>query len=146
MALTDTSLLMSASWQQATNQVGLKLQNNLGLPRLELRLFLIHLFLEDHIQNRERLGLAAGWQPTSLKRTEVLCQVDNLHVLRNIVLLQERFALAMTEAEEDDIHLVERHLGGKLQVGLAIQSLVNLSHQVAGVTLAVGEYNLCLRI
>ena len=79
-------------------------------------------------------------------KTEVLCQVDNLHVLRNIVLLQERLALAMTEAEEDDIHLVERHLGGKLQVGLAIQSLVNLSHQVAGITLAVGEYNLCLRM
>ena len=79
-------------------------------------------------------------------KTEVLCQVDNLHVLRNIVLLQERLALAVTEAEEDDIHLVERHLGGKLQISLAIQSLVNLSHQVAGVTLAVGEYNLCLRM
>jgi len=52
----------------------------------------------------------------------------------------------MTEAEEDNIHLVERHLGGKLQVCFAIQSLVNLSHQVAGVTLAVGEYNLCLRM
>ena len=72
-------------------------------------------------------------------KTEVLCQVDNLHVLRNIVLLQERFALAMTEAEEDNIYLVERHLGGKLQVGLAIQSLVNFSHQVACITLAVGE-------
>ena len=79
-------------------------------------------------------------------KTEVLCQVDNLHVLWNIVLLKERLALAVTEAEEDDIHLVERHLGGKLQVGLAIQSLVNLSRQVAGVTLAVGEYNLCLRM
>ena len=41
------------------------------------------------------------------------------------------------------IHLVERHLGGKLQISLAIQSLVNLSHQVAGVALAIGEYNLC---
>ena len=41
--------------EMLTNQL-----NNLGLPRAELRLFLIHLFLEDHIQNRERLGLAAG--------------------------------------------------------------------------------------
>jgi len=60
------------------------------------------------------------------------------------VLLQERLALAVTKAEEDDIHLVERHLGGKLQVSLAIQSLVNLSHQVAGITLAVGENDFCL--
>ena len=59
-------------------------------------------------------------------KTEVLCQVDNLHVLRNIVFLQERLALAVTEAEEDDIHLVERHLGGKLQISLAIQSLVQV--------------------
>ena len=66
---------------------------------------------------------------------EVLRQVDNLHVLRNGVLLEECLALAMTEAEEYDVDLVERHLVSKLQIGLADEAFVYVGNQIAGVAL-----------
>ena len=66
---------------------------------------------------------------------EVLRQVDNLHVLRDGVLLQELLALAVAEAEEDYIHLLEGHLVGKREVRLANESLMHVAHQIAGVTL-----------
>ena len=57
---------------------------------------------------------------------EVLCQVDNLDVLRNSVLLQEGLALAVAEAEEDDIDLIEWHLVGELQFSLADEAFVHV--------------------
>ena len=66
---------------------------------------------------------------------EVLCEVDNLHSLRNRVLLQEGLALAVAEAEEHDIDILEGHRVGKLQVGLAVESFVNLCHGIARIAL-----------
>ena len=50
--------------------------------------------------------------------TEVLSQVNDFDVGRNGVLLQERLALPMSEAEENNIDLVEGHLIRKLQIGI----------------------------
>ena len=66
---------------------------------------------------------------------KVLSQIDNLDILGDGVLLEELLALAMAEAEVDDIHLVERHLIGKLQISLANQSFVDIADKVACVTL-----------
>ena len=72
-------------------------------------------------------------------QAKVLCKVDNLHVLRNRMFLQERLALAMTETEEHNIHIIEGHLRRKAQVGVAIQSLVHIGDEVAGIALAVNK-------
>ena len=66
---------------------------------------------------------------------EVLCQVDDLNVGRDGVLLKERLALAMAEAEEYHVDLVERHLVSKLQVGLADEAFVYVRNQIACVAL-----------
>ena len=75
---------------------------------------------------------------------EVLRKVDYLHMGRYLVLLEERLALAMAEAEEHYIDLVERHIGTELQVGFAIQTLVHVGYKIAGIALAVGKYYLRL--
>ena len=72
-------------------------------------------------------------------KSEVLCKVDYLHVLWNLMFLQERLALAMTETEEHNVHIIERHLRRKAQVGVAIQSLVHIGDEVAGIALAVNK-------
>ena len=74
---------------------------------------------------------------------EVLCQIDNLHVGGDGVLLEEGLALAVAEAEEDHVDLVERHLVGELQVGLAYESLMDVAHGVACVALRIGKDDLC---
>ena len=73
-------------------------------------------------------------------QAEVLRKVDYLHMGWYLVLLEERLALAMTETEEHYIDLVERHVGTERQVGLAIQTLVHVGNEIAGVALAVGKY------
>ena len=75
---------------------------------------------------------------------EVLRKVDYLHMGRYLVLLEERLALAMAEAEEHYIDLVERHIGTELQVGFAIQTLVHVGYKIASIALAVGKYYLHL--
>ena len=72
-------------------------------------------------------------------QAEVLCQVDYLNVLWNLMFLQERLALAMTETEEHNVHIIERHLRCKAQVGVAIQSLMHIGNKVAGIALAVDK-------
>ena len=57
---------------------------------------------------------------------EVLCQVDNLDVGRDGVFLEESLTLAVSEAEEDNVNLVKRHLVGKRQIGIANQSLMDV--------------------
>ena len=57
---------------------------------------------------------------------EVLCQIDNLHILRDGMLLEECLALAMTKAEEHNVYLVQRHLVSELQIGIADQSFVDI--------------------
>lgn len=78
--------------------------------------------------------------------TEVLCEVDDLDVPWDGVLLEECLALAMTKTEEYDIHLIERHLVGELQVSLTDESFVYVADEIASVTLGVGKDNLCLRM
>ncbi len=75
---------------------------------------------------------------------EVLRKVDYLHMGRYPVLLEERLALAVAEAEEHHIDLVERHIGTELQVGFAIQTLVHVGYKIAGIALAIGKYYLRL--
>ena len=77
---------------------------------------------------------------------EVLRQVDNLHPRRYLVFLKELFALAVSEAEEDDVHLVEGTVEAEPQLTVADQSLVYVADEVAGIALAVGEDNLRLRV
>ena len=57
---------------------------------------------------------------------EVLCQVDDFYVLWDGVLFEECLALAVSEAEEYHINLIERHLIGKLQIGIANQTFVHI--------------------
>ena len=75
---------------------------------------------------------------------EILCEVDYLHVGRNVVFLQELLALAVPEAEEHHINIIERHLRSELQVGVANQSFVHISNGIARITLRVGKHNLRL--
>ena len=78
--------------------------------------------------------------------TEILGQVDNLHLFRNLMFAQECLALAVPEAEEYHIHLVKWHFRSKRQPGLAYESLVHFIHFIPGITLAVGKDYLCLRM
>ena len=66
---------------------------------------------------------------------KVLRQVDNLYSFGDGVLLKECLTLAVSEAEEYDVNLVERHLVGKLQVGVADEAFVNVRNQIACVAL-----------
>ena len=66
---------------------------------------------------------------------EVLCQIDNLHVLRDSVLLKECLTLTMSEAEEYDVDLVERHCVSKAQLGFPEQSLVYVADQITCIAL-----------
>ena len=61
---------------------------------------------------------------------------------RDGVFLEERLALAVPEAEEEHVDLVERHGGGEPQVALAIEPFVDVGNQIAGVALAIDELNL----
>ena len=72
-------------------------------------------------------------------KSEVLCKIYYLHMLWNLMFLQERLALAMTETEEHNVHIIERHLRRKAQVGVAIQSLMHIGDEVAGIALAVNK-------
>ena len=62
------------------------------------------------------------------------------------MLLQELLTLAVTEAEEDDIHLVEWHFRGEAEIRLAQQALMHLADGIAGIRLAVGKDDLRLRV
>ncbi len=77
---------------------------------------------------------------------EVLRQVDDFHAVGYGVLLEKGLTLAVSEAEEHHIHLVEGHLRGEAQVAITVKSLVHIGHKVAGIALAVGENYLCLRV
>ena len=52
---------------------------------------------------------------------------------RNDVLLQECLALAVSKAEEYNIHLVKGHLVGKAQIGIANKAFVHIADQIAGI-------------
>jgi hypothetical protein len=60
------------------------------------------------------------------------------------MLFEKRLALSVTEAEEDDIYLVERHLAGEHEVCIANESFVDIADRIACVRLRIGKDNLCL--
>jgi hypothetical protein len=62
------------------------------------------------------------------------------------MLLEELFALAVAEAEENHVDILERHLVCEPQVCIADEALVYITHQIAGVALRVGKYDLCLGV
>ena len=64
---------------------------------------------------------------------EILCEIDDLHVLWDGVLLEESLAFTMSETEEHYINLVERHLVGELQISIANETLVDIRYQIAGI-------------
>ena len=64
---------------------------------------------------------------------EVLRHIDDLHVRRDVVLLQKGLALAVSEAEEHHIHLIERHLRRERQFRLSDESLMHVIYLVPGV-------------
>ena len=64
---------------------------------------------------------------------EVLRKVNYLDIGRYGVFLEECFALAMAKAEEDDIDLVEGHLRGEPQFGVAHEAFVDIVHFVASI-------------
>ena len=73
------------------------------------------------------------------RQPEVLSKVDDFYTFGDVVCLHERLALAVAETEEDHVDLIERHVGRKLQVSIAIKSLMHGRHVVAGVAFAVGK-------
>ena len=84
-------------------------------------------------------GLSGGWH-----KAEVLRQIDDLHLCRHVVLCQESLALAVAEAEEEHVDIVEGHLAGKAKISIAVESLVHVGDEVSGVALTVDEDELCL--
>ncbi len=66
---------------------------------------------------------------------EILCEIYDLHVVRDGMFLEERLALTMSKAEEHDINLVERHLVSELQISIANETLVDIRYQIAGIAL-----------
>ena len=81
-----------------------------------------------------------------LSQTEVLREVYYLYVGRYVVFLKELTALAVTETEEHNIHLIKRHIRREAHIRVAVKSFVNIRNRIAGVALAVGKHNLCLRM
>ena len=75
-----------------------------------------------------------------------MCEVDYADVVRDVVFAKELLALAVSETEEEHIDGVEGHLCGEAQVGFAEKTLVDISHRVPGVRLAVCKHNLCLGV
>ena len=71
--------------------------------------------------------------------TEVLRQVDDAHVVGDGMLLQEGLALAVAEAEEHHVDLVEGHRVGEAHGGLAVESLMDIGEQIAGIAAAVDK-------
>ena len=61
---------------------------------------------------------------------EILSQVDNLHVGRNRVLLQERLALSMSETEEHHIYLVKRHLCSEALLSFPEQTFMHIAEEI----------------
>ena len=99
-------------WQQCNLNTGGK------ASRIGYMLSLHDVFLVDLGQTINIIVVALD--------AEVLCQVDDFYVLWDGVLLEECLALAVSEAEEYHINLIERHLVGKLQIGITNQTFVDI--------------------
>ena len=95
---------------------------------------------------------AAGWKRAirddivALNKTRILCEIDDLHMLRYGVFLKELLTLAVSEAEEYHINLIKGHLVGELQIGFTDEAFMYIADEIAGITLRVCKDNLCLRM
>ena len=103
-----------------------------------------------HMLGNRNLFTVYLWQSIHIVVTaldaKILCQVDDLYVLRNRVLFQERLALAVTEAEEENIDLVKGHLVGEAQIRLADQSFMDIAYQVSRIAFGISKDNIRLRV
>ena len=79
-------------------------------------------------------------------QAEILCQIDDANIRRDVMFLEELRALAVTEAEEYDIHFLKGEFGGKAQVCLAIKSGMHVRNQVSRITFAIDKHNFCRRV
>ena len=77
---------------------------------------------------------------------EILCEVDDANIRRDVMLLEELRALSVTEAEEYDIHFLKGKFGGKAQVCFAIKSGMHVRNQVSRITFAIDKHNFCRRM
>ena len=78
--------------------------------------------------------------------TKILCQVHNLHVGRNVVLLHKLSTCSVSRAEEQQINCSQVVLRREAQVTLSIQSAVYLAHEVASITRRVDKGDFHLRV
>ena len=97
-----------------------------------------------HVLRTENGGAVELWQTVNIVvafcgQTEILREVDDANVGRNIVVGQELGALAMTETEIDDINVLKREFVGEAHVGFSIKSFMHVGDEIAGVALAVDE-------
>jgi hypothetical protein len=60
------------------------------------------------------------------------------------MLLEEGLALAVAEAEKNDIHVGEWHLRREPHIGIAVQALMHVGQKVSGIALTVYKLDLCL--
>ena len=78
--------------------------------------------------------------------TEILRKVYYLDMVRHGMLLEESLALAVAEAEEDNINMAKVVVTAKAQIALSDEPLMYVAHKVAGIALAMGEDYLRLRM
>lgn len=62
------------------------------------------------------------------------------------MLCQEALALAVAEAEEKHVDIVEGHLAREAQVGITVEPLMHIGDEVSGIALTVDEDKLCLGV
>lgn len=97
-----------------------------------------------HVLRTENGGAVELWQTVNIVvafcgQTEVLREVDDANVGRNIVVGQELGALAMTETEIDDINVLKREFVGEAHIGFSIKPFMHVGDEIASVALAVDE-------
>lgn len=102
-----------------------------------------------HVLRTENGGAIELWQTVNIVvafcgQTEVLREVDDANVGRNIVVGQELGALAMTETEIDDINVLKREFVGEAHIGFSIKPFMHVGDEIAGVALAVDENDFSL--
>ena len=102
-----------------------------------------------HVLRTEDGGAVELWQTVNIVvafcgQAEVLREVDDANVGRNIVVGQELGALAMTETEIDDINVLKREFVGEAHIGFSIKPFMHIGDEIASVALAVDENDFSL--
>ena len=76
------------------------------------------------------------------REAEVLCQVNNTHIGRNLIFCKELCALAMAHAKEQHIDAFQGQAIGELHIRLAEQPFVDVRQKILGIAGAVHKGNL----